>query len=154
MDTPSSFERHLDDLVPILADVIRHAQELQRSAKTAVEQSMSMSIKVDRATNALTTTTLELESRLAAQVVAAVAKPFDDAVGRVAGAILADMHSVKNEADKAIANLTTASDRAARVINERSKAVERKLLSYIAASFIAGALFGASLVLLTPRWLS
>lgn len=151
MDTPCSLERHFDTLVLALRDAIDHAQTLQRQADFAVEKSISASSDVTNATNALTRAAAGLDGRLAAQIVEAVAKPFDSAVDQAAGMILADMDSVKTAANKAITDLKAECESTMQAIDERSNALERRLWRHNLPPFAAGILV-AVLVDVVTHW--
>lgn len=131
-------DRHIDALVSMLADVIRHAGSLQTEAQDTLTQVKASAMASREATAAVARSASSLEERLVDKVATAIASPFDKAVGNAARTIAEDLMDAKAQARHAISNLTDASAAAVNAIHDQAGQVEQRVLYYL----LIGAVFG------------
>lgn len=143
--------QQLDELVPIIADVIHHANGLQKQAESAVNESRIAASETRQAAAILCQQATSLEARLAERVVPAVAAPFHEAVSDAAQKISEDLSATKKAARQAIVDMTAASSEAATAIREQAQALEGRLLMYGGLGVMFGFIIGFAVAFVALR---
>ena len=136
----------LEDLVPIVADVIQHALTLQQRAEESTEAFRLSIQKSEQASLAMRNAAVGLDQRLAAQVVSAVSPLFDEAVGGAAHRISVDLERVKVEADLAIKELKRATSLALESVRQQSSELQKMKHMYALAGMAFGTLVSCAVI--------
>lgn len=124
----------LDDLVPLVGDIIDHTLQLQRATREAVTEFQSAAGDVDAATSKLSTT----QEGLTRSITEAVGTKFDDAINGAAVRIGAQLGKAEDRSKAALDELNTAVKQAVKSIHNEANSLHAQVWFHLIVGGVGG----------------
>ncbi len=131
----------LEELVPIVADVIEHAQTLQEAADNAVRRVDAAATQVAGTVKTLVANQLQM----AADIEKAVVGKFENTVDDAADRIGQQLATAEGKAKKALTKLTTESNTAVSAVKLEAERLKQNWWLPAILGAVVGALLGAAI---------
>lgn len=131
----------LEELVPIVADVIEHAQTLQGAASDAVQRVNTAAALVAGTVKTLVAN----QQQMAADIEKVVAGKFNTTVDDAADRIGQQLTKAEGKAKTALTNLTTETNSAVSAVNLEADRLKQNWWLPVIIGAVVGALLGAAI---------